>query len=386
MIEMFYPVIIFVFGAIAGSFLNVCIHRMPRELSIVWPGSFCPKCKIPIPWYENIPLLSYLILRGKCFRCRRPISFRYFFVELLNAVSWLLIWRSYGLSAAFAIAAVFVSMMIVVTLTDLETGFIPHGVTWTGMIFGVCVSVVNARLVPQGLWYHKLLASVLGLVTGAATIFAVAELGKLLFGKRKVRLAPGTVITIKDNRLLIDQPGAPLASRAGGVSGFFQRLADTLTRGQYLDPSCSSIAWDDIFNRSSDRIVFRAATLRFAGGNFKDVEVEISEKSFRVAGKEHALADAGVIEGRAEAMVLSREAMGFGDLCLMAMIGTFLGPWLTVLVFMFAPFIALPYALFCRFAKKQETIPYGPFLAVMAVIFYFAGPEILDLFSTLYGV
>ena len=120
MIEMFYPVIIFVFGAIAGSFLNVCIHRMPRELSIVWPGSFCPKCKIPIPWYENIPLLSYLILRGKCFRCRRPISFRYFFVELLNAVSWLLIWRSCGLSAAFAIAAVFVSMMIVVTLTDLE--------------------------------------------------------------------------------------------------------------------------------------------------------------------------------------------------------------------------------------------------------------------------
>lgn len=261
--EPLYTAFVFMFGAIVGSFLNVCIHRMPRELSIVWPGSYCPKCKIPIPWYENIPILSYLILGGKCFRCKRPISFRYFFVELLTAVSWLLIWRTYGLSTGFAIAVVFVSAMIVVTLTDLETGLIPDLITIPGMFFGLVVSVLNTDSFPEGLWYHKLFASAIGLVGGGAILVLTGWLGKLVFRK---------------------------------------------------------------------------------------------------------------------------ESMGGGDIKLLAMTGAFIGIEKTLLVFMLSPFIALPYAIFYRFVKRQETIPYGPFLALMSVIFFFEGSKILNFLSTLYGV
>src|SRR5512140_433617 len=84
---------VFFIGAAVGSFLNVCIHRMPRDLSIVFPRSFCPHCKTKIPWYENIPLASYLLLRGKCFRCRKPIAFRYFLVELAAAGIALWLWQ-----------------------------------------------------------------------------------------------------------------------------------------------------------------------------------------------------------------------------------------------------------------------------------------------------
>ncbi|HQB12581.1 MAG TPA: prepilin peptidase [Candidatus Omnitrophota bacterium] len=263
MMEQMHAAFVFMFGAIVGSFLNVCIHRMPRELSIVWPGSYCPKCKIPIPWYENIPILSYLILGGKCFRCKRPISFRYFFVELLTAVSWLLIWRMYGLSPEFAIAVVFVSAMIVVTLTDLETGLIPDLITIPGMLFGLVVSVVSADAFPEGLWYHKLFASAIGLAGGGAVLMLTGWFGNLVFRK---------------------------------------------------------------------------------------------------------------------------ESMGGGDIKLLAMTGAFIGIEKTLLVFMFSPFIALPFAIFYRFVKRQETIPYGPFLALMSVVFFFKGTEILNFLSTLYGV
>ena len=120
---------VFFLGAIVGSFLNVCIYRLPLELSIAWPGSFCPHCKAKIPWYENIPLLSYLLLRGKCFRCRQPIALRYFLVELVTALMAWILWRRYGLSAEFIVSAIFFAMILVATMTDFETGLIPDEIT-----------------------------------------------------------------------------------------------------------------------------------------------------------------------------------------------------------------------------------------------------------------
>src|SRR5574338_1192977 len=96
--DLILSAISFIFGIIFGSFLNVCIHRLPREESIVRPRSRCPGCSSLIQWYDNIPLLSYLVLGGKCRKCRTRIPFRYFLVELLSGCIWLFFFRTYGLS------------------------------------------------------------------------------------------------------------------------------------------------------------------------------------------------------------------------------------------------------------------------------------------------
>ena len=97
----FWSVVFFVFGSMVGSFLNVCIHRMPLEQSIVSPPSHCPHCKYSIPWYLNIPLVTWLYLRGKCRNCGAPISIRYFLVELLTAVIFLCCWLAFGHQSAW---------------------------------------------------------------------------------------------------------------------------------------------------------------------------------------------------------------------------------------------------------------------------------------------
>src|SRR6185503_21372891 len=92
----FWSVVFFVFGSMVGSFLNVCIHRLPLGLSVVRPPSHCPHCKYSIPWYLNMPLFTWLLLRGKCANCREPISARYFFVELLTGLAFLAAWLAMG--------------------------------------------------------------------------------------------------------------------------------------------------------------------------------------------------------------------------------------------------------------------------------------------------
>jgi leader peptidase (prepilin peptidase) / N-methyltransferase len=257
------PWFVFAIGAIVGSFLNVCIHRMPRDLSIVLPRSFCPKCKAMIPWYENIPLVSYLLLRGKCFRCRRPIAIRYFFVELTTAgIAWFL-WQRYGLTAEFVTSTIFFAMLIVATMTDFETGLIPDQITVTGMILGVALSVTGHGHFPQTLWYQKLLASGAGLLAGGGILLLVGWLGKLVFRK---------------------------------------------------------------------------------------------------------------------------DSMGGGDVKLLAMIGAFVGVTKVGLIFFLAPFPALPFALWQRFVKKEETIPFGPFLALAGAFIFVEGDAVLNFLARTYGV
>ena len=106
-------------GALIGSFLNVCIFRLPRGESIAWPGSHCPSCAHPIGFYDNIPLLSYLRLGGRCRACRTPISMRYPLVEAINALGYLTIVWSFGLTWTAALYALLFSALVVVTGTDL---------------------------------------------------------------------------------------------------------------------------------------------------------------------------------------------------------------------------------------------------------------------------
>ncbi len=132
-------IIVFVFGSVVGSFLNVCIYRMPREESIVFPLSRCPLCKTPIKVWDNIPIFSYLILKGKCRACSEKISFRYPLVETLNAAIYiLLLWR-FGFAWETLAYFVFASALIVITFIDLDFQIIPDVITLPGVVIGLAV-------------------------------------------------------------------------------------------------------------------------------------------------------------------------------------------------------------------------------------------------------
>jgi len=136
-----------VLGAAVGSFLNVCIYRWPADLSINKPRrSFCPACKQPIPLYHNLPLMSWILLRGRCANCGAKIAFRYFAVELITALLFLIIWQSFAWQMAIAYW-IFVSLLIVGTFIDLEHFIIPDRVTIGGIFAGVlCSAAVPALM------------------------------------------------------------------------------------------------------------------------------------------------------------------------------------------------------------------------------------------------
>jgi leader peptidase (prepilin peptidase)/N-methyltransferase len=135
---------IFIFGAVIGSFLNVCIYRIPREKSIVKPNSFCPHCKEPIEFYNNIPIVSYIILGGKCRRCGAKISKRYPFIELLTAILYLIFYKKLGLSFELFVTLFFVTLLIVIAFIDLDFKILPDIQTLALIAACVGVSLVPA--------------------------------------------------------------------------------------------------------------------------------------------------------------------------------------------------------------------------------------------------
>jgi leader peptidase (prepilin peptidase) / N-methyltransferase len=138
----FIPVITFIFGAIVGSFLNVCILRIPKDESIVHPPSHCPDCKSPIRFYDNIPLVSYLVLLGRCRSCGERISPRYFIVELLMASLAVALYYQFGFSLAFIVSFIFVAALIVISFIDLDVRIVPDVISLPGIVAGLLFSVV----------------------------------------------------------------------------------------------------------------------------------------------------------------------------------------------------------------------------------------------------
>lgn len=134
---MSFYLVLFVFGALIGSFLNVCIYRMPRNQSVVWPASRCPSCNNPVKSYDNIPIFSYyVLLRGRCRSCKQKISARYPLVETLNAFFYLLVFWRFGLGWSSAIYCIFCSAMIVITFIDYDFQIIPDRITLPGIPIG----------------------------------------------------------------------------------------------------------------------------------------------------------------------------------------------------------------------------------------------------------
>lgn len=136
-------ILIFIYGLIIGSFLNVCIYRIPREESIAFPSSHCPTCDTSLKWYDNIPLVSYIFLRGKCRYCRTKISIKYPMIELLNALIYLLLFYKFKLSIDFLFYALIASTLIVVTFIDLKEMIIPDRLVITILILSILHKTLN---------------------------------------------------------------------------------------------------------------------------------------------------------------------------------------------------------------------------------------------------
>src|SRR5512133_27996 len=199
----FWSVVFFVFGCMVGSFLNVCIYRLPLGQSVVWPPSHCPHCKYSIPWYLNIPLVTWLYLRGKCRNCGAPIAIRYFLVELLTGVVFLCSWNVFGpRSAGLALVySLFLAGLIVATFIDFEHFIIPDELTLGGMVVGFALSILLPALHGQTALSGSIRASLMGILVGAGLVYAILRAGKLLFGRHRLNLAPGTRIVFTETAL-----------------------------------------------------------------------------------------------------------------------------------------------------------------------------------------
>lgn len=176
-------IFIFYFGAIIGSFLNVCIYRLIKKESIIRPGSHCPHCQESIAWYDNIPLISYFILGGRCRYCQKRISLRYFIVELLTALLFLFLLHQFGLSLLFWIYAAFISSLVVVSFIDIEIQEIPDEISLAGIVIGLILSVAFPVL--QQTISHKtaFLRSFVGILAGGGAIYLTGMIGDAIFKK-----------------------------------------------------------------------------------------------------------------------------------------------------------------------------------------------------------
>jgi leader peptidase (prepilin peptidase)/N-methyltransferase len=163
----------FIFGAVVGSFLNVCIFRMPAKTSIIKPLSQCPHCHHPIRFYDNIPLISYIVLKGKCRDCGGKISWRYPLVELLTAVLSLFMFIKFGLTLNFLIYFIFVSVLIIIAFIDLDHQIIPDVLTLPGIPIFFLLAVFVVKDVP---WLDALI----GLLVGGGVLFGIAFVYELI--------------------------------------------------------------------------------------------------------------------------------------------------------------------------------------------------------------
>lgn len=149
---------VFIFGAVIGSFLNVCIHRLPLEQSIVFPASHCPQCGSTLHWYHNIPILSFLLLKGRCRFCATSISLRYPAVEILNAMFYTAVFYISGYSLTSLVLFGFISALIVITFIDIDHRIIPDVISLPGIILGFGASFV----LPWVSWQDSVLGILLG--------------------------------------------------------------------------------------------------------------------------------------------------------------------------------------------------------------------------------
>ncbi len=225
--QIFY-ILLFVAGLVVGSFLNVCILRIPRGESVIQPGSRCPKCKRSLRWFENVPLLSFCWLRARCRWCGGGISWRYPLVECLNGAGYLGVVSTFGWTRSALVYALFVSLLVVVMMIDVDHLVIPDVISLPGMAIGF---VASAWMLPLG-WA----GSLLGMALGGGILWMIAAVSPYLFGKEglgggdiKLLAMIGAFLGWRHVCMTLF-----LASCAGALVGIGLMVFRDMERGQYL--------------------------------------------------------------------------------------------------------------------------------------------------------
>ena len=348
----FWTVTAFVFGSIVGSFLNVCIHRLPLGESIVSPPSHCPHCRYSIPWYLNIPLFTWLWLGGRCANCKAPISPRYFWVELLTAALFAACWVNFGhITPLLPVAyAILIAGLIAGSFIDLEHLIIPDQITYGGIVAGLFCSLFapQMHLTFPGLIRLSspragLLDSFLGLAAGAGVIYAILRAGKLLLGREKVDLPPASRIIFTETSVQL--PG-------------------------------EEFAYQDLFYRKSDAIELQALRVELIDRCYANVPVRLTADCLTIGGDTFDPEKVLCLEAVAGRIVLPREVMGPADVTFMAAIGAFLGwpaVFFSLAVSSLLGSIVGGTAILLKKRGWSSRIPYGPYIAVGAVIWIFGG-------------
>ena len=230
---------VFIFGSIAGSFLNVCIYRLPKGKSVIVPGSHCPNCTAAIHWHDNIPILSYIFLGGRARCCKAKISSRYFMVEILTASAFLISFSVFGLTPKFFAYAVMVSGLIVATFVDFEIQEIPDEVSIGGLAIGLILAVAFPSILSETTRLNGFLNSFLGALAGGGMIYAMGILGEFAFkreamGGGDVKLLAMIGAFIGWKLVVLTFFMAPLF---GGVVGIILKIRygrDIIPYGPYL--------------------------------------------------------------------------------------------------------------------------------------------------------
>jgi len=346
----FWSLTFFALGCIVGSFLNVCIYRMPLDMSVVSPSSHCPHCKYAIPFYLNIPLVTWLWLGGKCKNCGAPISPRYFIVEFLTGAAFLSCWLMFGAkSPALAMVySIFLAGLICATFIDFEHFIIPDEITLGGMVAGFAASFFLPSLHDANSIGAGMLRSAVGIAAGAGIIYAILRLGKLLFGRQKLKLPPGTKIVFSET---------------------------------HLHFSGREIPYEELFYRKSDVIVLQAWTVELVDRGYENVLVRLTPSSLKIGDEEINPDDVPYLECVSGEIILPREAMGLGDVKFMGAIGAFIGWQGVVFSLAVSSFIGAAIGVVLILMRKRawsSRMPYGPYIALAAAIWIFGGKKIFQ--------
>jgi leader peptidase (prepilin peptidase)/N-methyltransferase len=346
----FWSLAFFALGCIVGSFLNVCIYRMPLDLSVVSPPSHCPHCKYSIPFYLNIPLVTWLALRGRCKNCGAPISPRYFIVELLTGVAFLCCWLKFGdvnhplpSLATALVYAIFLAGLICATFIDFEHFIIPDEITLGGIVAGVAACFILPSLQGAKTNAAGLVQSLLGAAVGAGIIYGILRLGKLLFGRQKLKLPP-------DSKIYFTETAVCLPDR--------------------------EILYEEIFYRKSDAILLHARTVELVDRSYRDVTVRLSPQEITIGEEKMNPDDVAHLEAVSSEIVLPREAMGLGDVKFLGAIGAFLGWPGAIFSLMVSSMIGAAAGMVLILLRRRawsSRMPYGPYIALAAVIWIFGG-------------
>ncbi|MBV9462779.1 MAG: prepilin peptidase [Verrucomicrobiae bacterium] len=349
----FGAAVVFIFGAVIGSLLNVCVYRMPRGESIVAPRSHCPNCNALIPWYQNIPLFSYIALRGRAACCGTFFSIRYWVVELATAIGFLLIWLSFPWNVALCLM-LFFALMLIATCTDLEHYIIPNEITWGSAAAGLVCSFLVPALQHETSRFKAFGLSLAGAIIAYLVLWGIVEMGKILFGRRKVRFEKPEEVTIDSKGISV--PG-------------------------------ETMVWEDIFSRETDRLCLEGENVSAGEKTWARAEIAVTHDSIQIGEETFPLAEFGSLKATTSELVIPREAMGFGDVKLLTGIGAFLGPGALFFVVMVSSMLGAIVGLILLALKRRDwggKLPYGPYLAFAAMLWIFFGRDLVAWYRALF--